>query len=139
LPEAERGSPAKIPPIEDARPISLRETTGTSPASGELQESLALRVDTSRRVMLRFALDVPDQDALEALRYARRSMIREERTRGLEWDEPSMEDPTLSGTEIRWFVLAAQATWGRRKLTELVDRANRALVEIRAGRTRYRR
>ncbi len=102
-------------------------------------EPLALRVDPSRRVMLRFALDVPDEDAFEALRYARRSMIREERTRGLGWDEPSMEDPTLSGTEIRWFVLASQAEWSRRKLAELVERGNRAFADIRAGRARYRR
>ena len=107
--------------------------------SGDPNDSLALRVDPSRRIMLRFALDVPDEDAFEALRYARRSMIREERTRGLDWDEPSMEDPTLSGTEIRWFVLASQAAWCRRKLGELVDRGNRALTDIRAGRTRYRR
>lgn len=98
-----------------------------------------MRVDPSRRVTLRFALDVPDDDAFEALRYARRSMIREERTRGLDWDEPSMEDPTLTGTEIRWYVLASQAPWGRRKITELVERGNRALAEIRAGRARYRR
>jgi hypothetical protein len=89
--------------------------------------------------MLRFALDLPDGEALEALRYSRRAMIREERTRGLEWDEPSMEDPTLTGTEIRWFVLASQAAWCRRKLNELVDRSNRSLMEIRAGRGRYRR
>ena len=89
--------------------------------------------------MLRFALDVPDDDAFEAIRYARRSMIREERNRGLGWDEPSMEDPTLSGTEIRWFVLATQADGCRKKLAELVERGNRALAEIRAGRARYRR
>jgi hypothetical protein len=89
--------------------------------------------------MLRFALDIPDDDALEALRYARRSMIREERTRGLGWDEPSIEDPTFSGTEIRWFALAMQVERCRRKLAELVERSNRALTEIRAGRPRYRR
>lgn len=89
--------------------------------------------------MLRFAFDVPDDDAFEAIRYARRSMIREERNRGLGWDEPSIEDPTLSGTEIRWFVLASQADWCRKKLAELVERGNRALAEIRAGRARYRR
>jgi hypothetical protein len=89
--------------------------------------------------MLRFALDIPDDDALEALRYARRSMIREERTRGLGWDEPSIEDPTFSGAEIRWFALAMHADWCRRKLADLVERSNRALVEIRAGRARYRR
>ena len=91
--------------------------------------------------MLRFALDIPnpDTEALEALRYARRSLIREERTRGLDWDEPSIEDPNFSGREVRWFVLASQVMWARRKLSELVERANRALTEIRAGRTRYRR
>ena len=49
-----------------------------------------------------------------------------------------MEDPTLSGSEIRWFVLASQAAWCREKLHELVERANRAFVEIQGGRTRYR-
>jgi hypothetical protein len=121
------------------RLIRLRETTGTTPASGEPQDSLALRVDPSRRVRLRFALEVPDEEALEALRYARRAMIREERTRGLGWDEPSMEDPTLTNTEIRWFALAPQVPACRTKLAELVERANRALTEIRAGRGRYRR
>ena len=66
-------------------------------------------------------------------------MIREERTRGLGWDEPSMEDPTLTNTEIRWFPLASQVAACRIKLAELVERANRALTEIRAGRGRYRR
>jgi hypothetical protein len=66
-------------------------------------------------------------------------MIREERTRGLSWDEPSMEDPTLTNSEIRWFPLASQVTACRQKLADLVERANRALGEIRAGRGRYRR
>jgi hypothetical protein len=66
-------------------------------------------------------------------------MIREERTRGLGWDEPSMEDPTLTNTEIRWLPLASQVSACRSKLAELVERANRALTEIRAGRGRYRR
>ena len=71
-------------------------------------------------------------DEMEALRYARRAMIREERTRGLEWDEPSMEDPSLAGHEIRWFALASQAAWCRQKVAELVERANRAVAEMRA-------
>lgn len=88
---------------------------------------------------LRFELTSRGADELEALRYARRAMIREERMRGLDWDEPSMEDPTLSGSEIRWFALASQGAWCRQKLQELVERANRALEEIRAGQTRYLR
>ncbi len=89
--------------------------------------------------MLKFEVTLGGDDELEAFRYARRAMIRDERTRGLEWDEPSMEDPTISGSEIRWFALASQGAWCRLKVKELVDRANRALEEIRAERSRYPR
>ncbi len=109
----------------------MRETTEAVPRGGDRADSLALRFDATRRVFLRFELALEGADALEALRYARRAMIREERTRGLEWDEPSMEDPTLSGTEIRWFLLASQAAWCREKIAELVERANRAIAALR--------
>ena len=115
-------------------PIRFRETS-TEPASvgAELRDAVALRVDPSRRVMLRFQIALAADDEMEALRYARRAMIREERTRGLEWDEPSMEDPSLAGHEIRWFALASQAAWCRQKVAELVERANRAVAEMRAA------
>jgi hypothetical protein len=116
-------------------PIGFRETTTeASPMTGQLRDAVALRFDPSRRVMLRFQVALPDDQALEALRYARRAMIREERTRGLEWDEPSMEDPSIAGHELRWFALASQAAWCRQKVAELVARANRALEDLAAGR-----
>lgn len=117
-----------------ADPIRYRETTGGGPSSGDAdaRDALALRYDPSRRVTLRFRLQLTEQADLEALRYARRAMIREERTRGLEWDEPSVEDPAFSATEIRWFALASQAAWCREKIAELVDRANRAREAMRA-------
>jgi hypothetical protein len=115
--------------------IGFRETTTeASPMAGQLRDAVALRVDPSRRVTLRFEIDLAGDDTLEALRYARRAMIREERTRGLEWDEPSMEDPSFAGRELRWFALASQAAWCRQKVAELVDIANRALADLRAGR-----
>jgi hypothetical protein len=114
-------------------PIRFRETsTESSSVDSELRGAVALRVDPSRRVMLRFQIALQAEDELEALRYARRAMIREERTRGLEWDEPSMEDPSLSSHEIRWFALASQAAWCRQKVAELVERANRAVADMRA-------
>jgi hypothetical protein len=58
-------------------------------------------------------------------------MIREERTRGLEWDEPSMEQPIFTATEIRWFVLASQVAWCREKIADLISRANRARDALR--------
>ena len=116
--------------------IGFRETTTAEAAASAAfpRDAVALRFDPSRRVTLRFELQLPDDaQALEAIRYARRAMIREERTRGLDWDEPSIEDPALSHRELRWFALASQAAWCRQKMAELVDRANRALDEIRAG------
>ena len=118
--------------------IRLRETTDTLASSGGTRDAANLRLDPSRRVMLRFQVSLAGDDDLEALRYARRSMIREERTRGLEWDEPSMEDPTLSGSEIRWFALATQAAWCRQKLADMIERANRAAEEMRAIESRER-
>jgi hypothetical protein len=93
-------------------------------------ESVAFRFDPTRRVMLRFRLQSYSPEDLEALRYARRAMIREERTRGLEWEEPSMEDPTFTANEVRWFALTTQAAWCRQKIGELVERANRAVEEL---------
>lgn len=107
------------------------------PSPDAPRDALALRFDPSRRIVLRFALTVTTDEDREALRYARRCMIREERTRGLEWDEPSMEDPTLSREEIRWFALASQASWCRSKVAELIERANEAVAEIRAKEDRY--
>jgi hypothetical protein len=111
--------------------IGVREITEPIAAvAPDPRETAALRFDSSRRVTLRFALSFADEKELEALRYARRSMIREERTRGLEWDEPSMEDPTFVGSEIRWFALVSQAAWCRTKIDELIARANRAIQEM---------
>ena len=95
-------------------------------------EATALRIDLSRRMTLRFDLKLASPGDLEAIRYARRAMIREERTRGIEWDEPSMEDPNLNATEIRWFVLTSQVAWCRQKVEELVERANRAREALRS-------
>jgi hypothetical protein len=108
--------------------ISFVESTERSLPGGE---TLALRYDPSRRVMLRFRLQASTPEDLEALRYARRAMIREERTRGLEWEEPSMEDPTFTANEVRWFALTSQAAWCRQKISDLVERANRAVEDLR--------
>jgi len=111
-------------------PIVFRETTSEASPTAALRDAVAVRFDPSRRVLLRFEISVCDDESLEALKYARRAMIREERTRGLEWDEPSMEDPSIAGRELRWYALASQAAWCREKLAELIERANRARAEL---------
>jgi hypothetical protein len=109
--------------------IRYRETTDLSSESIDVRDGLALRFDPTRRLTLRFRLQIDSDEDLEALRYARRLMIREERTRGLEWEEPSMDDAVFSVSDICWSVLASQAAWCRRKIAELVARANRSRPE----------
>lgn len=104
--------------------IIFRETTDLS-TGAEGRDGLALRFDPTRRVTLRFRLQLPSNEDVEALRYARRVLIREERTRGLEWEEPSIEDAVFTVTDVSWSALASQAAWCREKIREVVDRANR--------------
>jgi hypothetical protein len=111
--------------------IRYHEATGMSPAGTADRDAVAVRIDPSRRLTLRFSLVLEDSADLEALRYARRAMIREERTRGLEWDEPSMEQPVFTAMEIRWFVLVSQVGWCREKIADLIARANHAREELR--------
>jgi len=79
---------------------------------------------------LRFRLKGADRESLEALRHARRSLLREEWTRGRESDEPSLEEAVFSPAEIVWVVRPEQREWCLRKLEDLIARANRALREL---------
>jgi hypothetical protein len=84
-------------------------------------------------VTLRYRLLTIDQDSLEALRYARRAMLREEWTRGLDEDEPSLEEAVFTAFEVSWSVPASAVGVSRSKLAELVERANRVRVELPVG------
>lgn len=110
--------------------IRFRETTDTASSAVGVQDGLALRFDPTRRLTLRFRLQLDSEEDVEALRYARRVMIREERTRGLEWEEPSIEDAVFTVTDVCWSALASQAAWCREKIRDLVDRANRARSDL---------
>jgi hypothetical protein len=80
-------------------------------------------------VTLRFRLTASDGASLEALRYARRSVLREERTLGVDEGEPLLEEADFSATEIRWRVPAAARRRCLEKLAGLVERANRTLEQ----------
>lgn len=110
--------------------IGYRETTDLSPSVGDLSDRLALRFDPTRRIVLRFRLEFRSDQDLDAIRYARRVLIREERTRGLEWEEPSMEDAVFSVPSVSWPALASQAAWCREKMSALIQRANRVREEL---------
>jgi hypothetical protein len=81
-------------------------------------------------VTLRFRLTAADDTSLEAVRYARRAMLREERTLGIEDSDPSLEGAVFSATEIQWRVSPLQRERCLEKLTDLVGRANRALEQL---------
>ncbi|MEO8348145.1 MAG: hypothetical protein ABI610_04485 [Acidobacteriota bacterium] len=111
-------------------PIGFRETTDPSRSAGDPSDRLALRFDPTRRVVLRFRLEFETERDLEAIRYARRVLIREERTRGLEWEEPSIEEAVFSVSNVSWSALASQAAWCREKMVQLILRANRVREEL---------
>jgi hypothetical protein len=80
-------------------------------------------------VTLRFGMETSEPRVLEAILYARRSMLREEWTRGREADEPFLEDALFSSGEVVWQVEVGQRNWCLQKLDELMARARRWLTE----------
>jgi hypothetical protein len=80
-------------------------------------------------VTLRFLLSAHSQKGLDALRDARRALLREEWTRGRDPDEPPLEDAVFSATEVLWAVRSDQRSWCLKKLEELLRRANQFLTD----------
>jgi hypothetical protein len=110
-------------------PIALSEVEDARASIAWSGESTATRLKPAM-CTLRFRLASTDADSLEALRYARRSMLREEWTRGIEEGEPSLEDAVFSVFEVVWSVPEHELARSRQKVSELVERANRALEEL---------
>ena len=74
--------------------------------------------------VLRFRIEAGEEE-LEALRHARRSMLREEWTLGRREDEPSLEDATFSLDSIVWPVWPEQRARCLEKIAELEARVER--------------
>jgi hypothetical protein len=109
---------------------------GLVEVSGAVQPALAGGVPLEfggGAITLRFLLSMTGQKGLEAVRYARRSLLREEWTRGRQPGEPSLEDAVFSAREILWVVRPDQRRWCLEKLEELRRRANSLLTEIEPG------
>lgn len=79
--------------------------------------------------ILRFRIEASEQE-LEALRHARRSMLREEWTLGRPDDEPSLEDATFSIDSIVWPVWPEQRERCLEKIAELESRVERGYPDI---------
>lgn len=114
--------------------IGLVEVSGA--VQPGVSEAQALFLVDESSVTLRFLVSVDGGAGLEALRFARRSLLREEWTRGREADEPSLEDAVFSPTQIVWVVGPGQRAAALAKLEEIRRRANLLLSEMeRAPRT----
>lgn len=100
------------------------------PTGTFLPGSSALALEGESPFTLRFRLTGTEDESLEALRHARRSLLREELTLGRESGEPSLDDAVFSPTEIVWVVRPEQRASCLRKLDELLDRANRTLETL---------
>jgi len=112
--------------------IGFSEIEAVPDASVLSAGSSAPRLEDAR-VTLRFRLVSTDDRSLEALRYARRAMLREEWTRGAEEGEALLEEAVFSAFDVVWSVPALARESGRAKLEELVARANRALADMSAA------
>ena len=109
--------------------IGLVEVSGGAQQPASMAAAVPLDFSDASRQTLRFLLTAEGQGELEALRNARRSLLREEWTRGRDSDEPSLEDAVFSSTEILWVVRPDQRPFCLRKLEELRRRANLLLLE----------
>jgi hypothetical protein len=113
--------------------IRLLETSSPQREGTYSQGSSAFELAGLPKVTLRFAIETEDPEEVEALRHARRSMLREEWTRGREGEEPSLEDALFSPVEICWSIRPEQQRWCLQKVEELAARANRALADLRVS------
>jgi len=112
--------------------LAFSEVGEAGHAPGPSSDSSAPRLE-AETLTLRFRIRAVDEVGLEALRYARRAMLREEWTRGLDDGEPSLEEAVFSVYEIEWSVPAGERDRCRAKLDQLLERANRALDEMSAA------
>ena len=110
-----------------------RDTARLRPAASiTLNETAAVLDRDAGRMALRFRLEDVDGARLEALRDARRAMIREEWTRGLEPGEPSLTEADFTVHGVHWEIPIGEQAGCRQRLRALVARANRRLEDAAA-------
>ena len=112
--------------------IAFTEVAASPASPAASSESTAARLEPGL-VTLRFRLVSSDERSLEALRYSRRAMLREEWTRGVEEGQPSLEEAVFTAFDVVWTVPAGARDRSRELLEELVVRANRALADMSAA------
>ena len=100
-----------------------------------LSGSAALDLAEDPCVTLRFAIAATSSPEIDAIRHARRAMLREEWTLGRAPEEPSLEEAVFSPTGVVWVVPVEQQAWCLQKMNDLAARAERAFEALVNGRT----
>jgi hypothetical protein len=111
--------------VADTASTHAGETPQTEGTSALVPDPAALDVLTFR---------IRSEEAgLEALRHARRSMLREEWMLGLGEGEPSFEEAVFTTEAIVWGVRSGQRARCLERIAELAARVERALAEGTRG------
>ena len=114
-----------------SRDIRLESIAEEGAGIASAEGTAALKPSPDALLTLRFAISALDPAGLDALRHARRSILREEWTLGRDPDEPSLESATFSASEVTWTVPSSQRDRCLERLVELETRANRALRDLK--------
>ncbi len=117
------------------RALIVLEGISTDGPGASSSGSAALDLAEEPSVTLRFAFGETDSPAIDAIRHARRSMLREEWTLGRGPGEPSLEDAVFSPVGVVWVVPADQQSWCLQKMEDLAARAERSLEALEVGKT----
>jgi hypothetical protein len=98
--------------------------------SVSLTETASVLDREAGRMTIYFRLNASDPAALEALRDARRVMIREEWVLGLQPGEPQFAEAEFSPYGVHWEIAIGEQAACREKIQTLVARANRRLQDV---------
>jgi hypothetical protein len=119
--------------MDAIRLVPGSESNAGLPSEGS--SALLPQPDSEEAVTMRFRVHADGLEELEALRHARRMMIREETTLGLSENEASLDQAIFSAAEIVWTALPGQRESCLHKIEELARRANRAFEEMQEIKT----
>lgn len=130
----EPGPPARSSQFQwGMKTLILLEGVSPNGPEARLSGSAALDLAEDSLVTLQFAIAATESPEIDAIRHARRAMLREEWTLGRAPDEPSLEEAVFSPVGVVWVVPADQQAWCLQKMGDLAARADRALEALLTG------
>lgn len=130
------GDPARLslfpPAMSSAKLFEIVADTASAYAGETPQSEGTSALDPAALDVVTFRIR-SGEAGLEALRHARRSMLREEWMLGVGESEPSFAEAVFTAEAIIWCVRSGQRARCLEKITELAARVERALTEATRG------